>query len=188
MQDLDYDAAVPIYVNRGYLVEYLHTHVFAADHKNILEDFLYQALLVNQFIAMARANAVIDLRISRPHRWLSGKSAELQNWSPIKMNFVLDLIDSVFQRARADGSVLLDPQLDVFKPIADTQPLFRAYREWTDTHDAVLSPNGKVRHLHYKCALAELLDPQDPTNRRTHEKTIEYLQVQATAALSRENV
>lgn len=184
-KDLDYDAAVPIFVNRSYLVQYLHSHVFACEHKNILEDFLYQALLTTQFIAMSRANAIIDLRISRPHRWLAGKSAELQDWSPIQMNGVLDLIDSVFQRARDDGSVLLDPELDVFKPVADKQPLFCAYREFTATHDAVLSPNGKVRHLHYTCAFAELLNPQDETNRRTLEKTIEYLQVQASVALEK---
>lgn len=185
LQDLDYDAAVPIYVNRSYLVNYLHGHICACNHQNILEDFLYQALLTNQFIAMSRANAVIDLRISRPHRWLAGKSTQLQNWSPIKMNGVLDLIDNVFQRARDDGSVLLDPQLDIFKPISDTQPLFQEYRNFTETIDAVLSPDGKVRHLHYKRALAEILDPQDPTNRRTQEKTIQYLQVQAAAALEK---
>lgn len=182
---MDYDAAVPIYVNRSYLVTYLHSHVFASGHKNILEDFLYQALLTNQFIAMSRANAIIDLRISRPHRWLSGKTSELQDWSPIQMNGVLDLIDAVFQLTKDDGSVLLDPALDVFKPIAEKQPLFRAYREFTSTHDVVLSPDGKVRHLHYMCALAELLDPQDETNRGTQQKTIEYLEVQAAAALEK---
>lgn len=172
-------------MNRSYLVKYLHSRVFACDHKNVLEDFLYQALLTNQFIAMSRANAVIDLRISRPHRWLAGKTAELVNWSPIQMNGVLDLIDAVFQRAKDDGSVLLEQDLDVFKPIADSQPLFRAYRDFTDTHDAVLSPNGRVRYLHYKCALAEVLDPKDDTNRRTLSKTIEYIQVQAAAALEK---
>lgn len=172
-------------MNRRYLVQYLYSHVFAVGHKNILEDFLYQALLTNQFIAMSRANAVIDLRISRPHRWLAGKTSELENWSPFQMNGVLDLIDEVFQRATDDGSVLLDPNLDIFKPVADAQPLFRAYRQFTEAHDSVLSPNGRVRHLHYKCALSELLDPQDETNRRSQQKTIEYLQVQARAALEK---
>lgn len=101
------------------------------------------------------------------------------------MNGVLDLIDDVFQRVRDDGSVLLDPQLDVFQSIADTQPLFQAYREFTNTHDVVLSPNGKVRYLHYRRALSELLDPQDETNRRSQLKTIEYLQIQAAAALEK---
>lgn len=61
-QDLDYDAAIPIYINRRYLVEYLHTHVFSVSHKNILEDFLYQTLMSNQYIAMSRANDAFDPR------------------------------------------------------------------------------------------------------------------------------
>lgn len=166
-------------------MEYLHSRVFTADHNNILEDFLYQSLGTTQFIAMARANALIDLRLSRPHRWLAGKSAELPNWSPIRMNWVLDLVDAAFQKIRDDGSSLLDPEWKIFEPVCQLQPVFQEYMDYTYNHDAVLSPNGRVRHLHYKLALAELLDPSDETNKRTHEKTIEYLQVQAAAALTK---
>lgn len=184
-QDLDYDAATPIYVNRPYLVEYLHSHVFSANHKNILEDFLYQALMTNQFIAMSRANAAIDLRISRPHRWLAGKTSELREWSPIKMNWVLDIIDEAFQKAKNNGSALLDPTWEIFADVADAQPLFKEYLEFTYNHDVVLSPNGQTRHLHYKLSLAEILDPADETNMRTQSKTVEYIQVQAAAALEK---
>lgn len=184
-QDLDYDAAIPIYMNRAFLVEYLHSHVFSANHKNILEDFLYQALMTSQFIAMSRANAAIDLRISRPHRWLAGKTSELVEWSPIKMNWVLDIIDEAFQKVKEDGSALFDSTWDIFADVATEQPLFREYLEFTYNHDAVLSPNGRVRHLHYKLSLAEILDPTDETNRRTQAKTIEYVQVQAAAALEK---
>lgn len=166
-------------------MEYLDGLVYASGHSNILEDFLYQALLTDQFIAMSRANGLIDLRISRPHRWLSGKTHELSDWSPIQMNGVLDLIDVVFQQMRDDGSVLLDPDLDIFKTVADSQPLFQAYREFTYEYDVVLSPDGSVRHLHYARALRELLDPEDDTNRRTRARTVEYLQVQAAAALEK---
>lgn len=146
---------------------------------------MYQALLTDQLIAMSRANALIDLRISRPHRWLAGKTHELTNWSPVQMNGVLDLIDDVFQKVRDDGSVILDMGLDILKTKADTQPRFQAYREFTFEHDRVLSPNGKVCHLNYTLALAELLDPQDETNQRSQLKTIDYLQVQAAAALQK---
>lgn len=172
-------------MNRPYLVDYLHSHVFCVNHKNILEDFLYQALMTTQFIAMSRANALIDLRISRPHRWLAGKTAELDNWSPIRMNWVLDLIDEAFQKVRDDGGVLLDPEWEIFAPVAAIQPVFQEYLQFTYQYDAVLSPNGRVRHLHYKLALAELLDPEDETNKRTRDKTIEYLQVQGAAALEK---
>lgn len=179
------DAAVPIYVNRVYLMEYLHARVFSTGHKNILEDFLYQTLGTTQYIAMCRANALIDLRLSRPHRWLAGKSAELPNWSPIRMNWVLDLVDAAFPKIRDDGSALLDPDWQIFQEVCELQPIFQEYMDFTYNHDALLSPNGRVRHLHYKLALEELINPADDTNRATREKTIEYLQVQAAAALEK---
>ena len=37
----------------------------------ILEDFLYITFTSMQYVAMVRANAIIDLVISRPLRWLS---------------------------------------------------------------------------------------------------------------------
>lgn len=101
------------------------------------------------------------------------------------MNWVLDLIDSAFQRIRDDGSALLDPDWDIFAPVADEQPLFKEYLNYTYNHDVVLSPNGRVRHLHYKLALAEVLDPADESNKHTRAKTIEYLEVQAKAALEK---
>lgn len=111
-QDLDYDAAIPLYVDRKYFVEYLHEHVYANDHKNILEDFLFVVFRSQQYVAMTRANAIIDLLISRPMRWLSGKSASLTNWSPFSMGAVLDLVEQFFLRAQHDGSLFLDPELN----------------------------------------------------------------------------
>lgn len=40
-QDLDYDAALPLYIDRPFFVEFLHDRVFEPQHKNILEDILY---------------------------------------------------------------------------------------------------------------------------------------------------
>lgn len=76
-QDLDYDAAVPLYVNRKYFVEFLHDRVFQRKHSNILEDFLYVTFSAIQYVAMTRANAIVDIIISRPLRWLSGKPPAL---------------------------------------------------------------------------------------------------------------
>lgn len=72
-QDLDYDAAVPLFVNRKYFVEFLHERVFVKKHSNILEDFLYVTFTSVQYVAMTRANALVDILISRPLRWLSGE-------------------------------------------------------------------------------------------------------------------
>eukprot|EP00966_Prymnesium_polylepis_P234411 5422510-Prymnesium_polylepis.2 len=128
-QDLPYDAALPIYIGRPYFVEYMQSHVFAAN--NILEDSLYTTLRAEQYIAMARANGLIDLRISRPHRWLAGNSSRLQDWSPIWMNWVLDLMEAAFKKGKADGSFFLDPALDVYAEVTATQPLFKEYLTFT---------------------------------------------------------
>ena len=113
-QDLDYDAAIPMYIGRKYFVEYLHGVIFGKDHSNILEDFLYVAHRSVQFVAATRANALVDLFVSRPLRWLSGNSHRLDNWSPYSMGEALDLVDKFFVKAQLDGSLFFDPALDLF--------------------------------------------------------------------------
>lgn len=105
-QDLDYDAAVPLYVNRRFFVEFLHMRVFQKGHKikNILEDFIYVTFRSTQYVAMVRANALVDILISRPMRWLSGKSSQLVNWSPRSMGEVLDIVEQFFVQAQYDGT------------------------------------------------------------------------------------
>ena len=173
-QDLDYDAAVPLYIMRPYMIEFLHTLVFNAEHSNVLEDFLYTSFRSKQYISMTRANAIIDLAISRPLRWLAGNSYMLDKWSPLSMGRALDLVEKVFEKAAVDGAVLLDPALDIFKEIADEQPLFRSYRKFMYEEDHVMSPDGTTKHLIYKLVHDELLNPQDTSNVETRAKTIEY--------------
>lgn len=182
-QDLNYDAAIPLYVNRKFFVEFLHERVLLKSHQNILEDFLYVTFRSLQYVAMARANAIIDLLVSRPLRWLSGKSSKLQDWSPYSMGEALDLVEQLFERAQHDGSVFLDPALDLFKPIADKQPLFANWREHSLKEETILAPDGKTKHLVWKLVRDELLLPNDATNKLTHQKTIEYLEVQCIAGL-----
>ena len=130
-QDLDYDAAIPLYVMRPYMVEFLHTLVYGADHSNILEDFLYLSFRSVEYIAMTRANALIDILVARPLRWLAGNAYLLDDFSPLDMRVALGLVHDIFVKATDDGSVLLDPSLDMFKSIADAQPLFAEHRKYT---------------------------------------------------------
>eukprot|EP00966_Prymnesium_polylepis_P222071 5138240-Prymnesium_polylepis.1 len=120
-QDLDYDAAVSMYINRKYMVEYLHEKVFSSGHKNILEDFIYVTHCKEEYIGMMRANTIIDLRIARPLRYLAGKCAKLDDWSPYSMGLVQDEIEQLFERSARDGSVLLKPELQIFKSVQDSQ-------------------------------------------------------------------
>lgn len=133
-----------------------------------------------EYIAMMRANALIDLRIARPLRWLASKSAEpeLTDWSPVSMGLVFEKLENLCERAAEDGNVLLDPYLDIFADIARTQPLFREYLDHTYNQEVVRSPDGKTKHLAYRLALAEILSPSDASNTKTTPLTIEYLGVQ----------
>lgn len=185
LQDLDFDAAIPLYIDRPYFIQYLHGIVFGPDHSNILEDFLFVTLRSTQYVAMTRANAIIDLLVSRPLRWLAGKSSQLSEWSAYAMGEALDLVEQLFERAQHDGSLFLDRSLDLFKPISDKQPLFAAWQQDTFERDHILAPDGRTRHLRFKLVRDELLDPIDPSNVATRLKTIEYLEVQCRAALKK---
>lgn len=61
------------------------------------------------------------------------------------MGKVLDLVEQFFLRAQHDGSLFLDPELDIFGPIAAEQPLFAAWRRYTMEEDIILSPDGRTR-------------------------------------------
>jgi hypothetical protein len=130
------------------MVEFLHGLVFGADHSNILEDFLYVSLSSIEYIAMCRANAIIDLLISRPLRWLSGNAYKLDNFSPLDLRIALRLVHDLFKWVADDRSVLLEP-IDVFEPFTRTQENFREWREEMYEKDYVSSPDKSQRYL--KC-------------------------------------
>ena len=99
-QDLAYDAAVALYIDRLYMVKYLHSRVFQDGHSNLLEDFIYVTHRAVEYIAMMRANALIDIRVARPMRWLAGKSAELAaGWSPVTLGLVFEKLEKTFELA-----------------------------------------------------------------------------------------
>ena len=182
-QDLDYDAAVPMFINRRYEVEYLDARVYASDHKNILEDAMYVTRTKLECVAEMRANALIDLRISRPWRWLCGKGAEqLVDWSPYSQGLVLDMLEELSLRIARDGSVLLESQLDIWKEFRLKEPKFQEYFDHLE-HDTVMAPDGKTKHEWYTLALKEVLDPTDATNARTRNLTIRYIQAQLQAGI-----
>ena len=60
-QDLEYEACVPIYMNRTLYVEFLAELADDNDpeHKNILEDFLFNVLVSSDMLAAVRAYAVL---------------------------------------------------------------------------------------------------------------------------------
>ena len=120
---------------------------------NILEDFIYITHRAGEYIAMMRANALIDLRIARPLRWLAGKSSELiGDWSPISMGLVFEKLEKLFERAVQDPKVLFESDLKLFDDVAASQPAFREFLDHMYKEETVLSPNGKKKHLVYEHA------------------------------------
>eukprot|EP00966_Prymnesium_polylepis_P170585 3943481-Prymnesium_polylepis.1 len=103
-QDLAFDGAVPIYVNRGLICEFLHTLIFAPGHSNILEDFLWHTLACVEMVALTRALTLFDLLLSMPLRWLCGKGSELTNWSVYKAGGALDLVEELLIKAADNGA------------------------------------------------------------------------------------
>ena len=184
-QDLDFDGAVAMYVNRRYMVEFLDKRVYGvASHENKLEDAIYVTHTKLEYVAMMRANCVIDLRISLPWRFLSGKGADLDNWSPFSQGIVLDLINNLSERVSQDPSILLDPRTDIWKDIKATEPKFKEYFDHLEA-DTILAPDGKTKHKWYTLALAEALDPADETNRATRDLTLEYLRTMFTGGYAK---
>ena len=189
-QDLAFDAAVPMYILRHRFVEFLHMRVFTADHSNVLEDFLYVTFSALEYVAMLRANAVVDLLISRPLRWLAGCAYKLDNFSPLSLGTIgkkgaLDLIEETMAKAAINGAILLNPELDILAPIAEQQPLFREWREYMFNKKTCLGPDGKTKHLIWKLARTEVLTPSDVTNAHefVQQKTVQYLELQMVAGL-----
>ena len=151
---------------------------------------MYQALCTTEYLAMIRANAIMDLLVARPMRWMAGKSAEMVDWSPYSMGPVLETVEDLFERGAHDGSIFLDAGLYdrthpkyLFKSVADGQAGFCEYLDHMYQEDTVLSPDGQTKHPQYAKALAELINPTDETNRKTRALTIKYLQVQCAAGL-----
>ena len=176
-QDLDFDAAVPLYIMRPYFVEFLHGLVFGAEHSNILEDFLYTVFRSEEFIAMCRANALVDLILSRPLRFLAGKSHEMgeHGWSPVSNTRALDAAEQLLVRGAADGSCFLDEHLDPFQEIAAEQPVFAAWRKHTYEEQTVRAADGVTKHVKFERVRDELFNPADGANATAgvRSKTIE---------------
>ena len=67
-------------------------------------------------------------------------------------------------RAQHDGSLFLDDDLDLFRPIAEKQPLFAAWQRYSLEEEQVRSPDGSTKQLLWKQVRQELLQPLDATN------------------------
>ena len=117
-QDLKFDGCVALFWNRTICLEFLRGYIDCPKSENILDKSLYTILRCNEFVALLRANTLWKFIFSEPFRWLAGKTATLPNWSLYKMGMALELIEKAMEEIAADPSRVLDPELDIFKPVS----------------------------------------------------------------------
>ena len=185
-QDLDFDAAIPMYINRKYIIDFLYPRVTSKNHSNILESSIFVTHAKLEYVAFIRALAIVDLRIALPLHWIAGNGPKLKEWSPFSMGPVLSRIEAVFERGSRNGDVLLcDRSLDIFEPLIDTQPEFKLYIEWLYTKKTATAADGTTKYFLYKEVWDELMHPQDEDNADTRELTIEYLQAACADGLTK---
>lgn len=164
------------------LLEYLREVVFVPDHQNILEDYLWIILRSNEMAAALRVFTLFDLLLSRPMRYLSGKSCELDDWSIFKMNPVFDMIEMCLITVAEDGSALFDPALDFFEDVANEQPRFDAWRK-DFFATKIKSPDGTTYAV-YKEALDEARNPTNVGYQQATNVSIELAQVRSRASVA----
>ena len=175
-QDIVFDGAVPIFVNRKIILEFLKSLIVpGADNK--LENFLWRVLSCNEMTALLRVNTLWKYVFSEPARWLAGKGSELKEWSIDKASGVLDLIEQAMVKVAADGHTLLDPSFDPFASIAAEQPAFRDWRA-----KKLLAGDGTESDIH-RATLSEARSPAGAGNAQATEKVVALAEKIANAAL-----
>jgi len=180
--DAVFDGAVPLYMNRLIILEFIHSLVHGpASKDNILEKFLWRVLESTEMVGLLRVCTLWQTLLTEPLRWLSGKSSMLEDWSMVNSNELLDKTYDVMVAVAADGSVLLDPALDPFASVAVSQPKFAARRA-AQQQQTIKSPDGTV-HLVHTRTLAEARNPSTTGGKETTPITVELARRMANAAL-----
>ena len=180
-QDIAFDGAEPLFVNRKLILEFLHG-LNVPGASNRLEDCLRTLFRSNEMTALLRVCTLYKLVFSEPMRWLAGKHEQLQDFSIVSCSRMLELAEAMFTSVAADGHALLDPSLDPFEEFAEQQPLFR---EWRAAREArvVKAPDGTSFAVH-KEALAEARSPKGAGNAQATETAVAIAEKMAAGALA----
>ena len=180
--DAVFDGAVPLFMNRLIILEFLHPLVHGPAAKdNILEKFLWRVLESTEMVGLLRVCTLWQTLLTEPLRWLSGKSPTLDEWSMVNSNDLLDKAYDLMVAVAADGSALLESTLDPFASISAAQPKFDAHRR-AQLQQTVKAPDGTA-HLSHVCTLQEARCPSSAGGKESTSITIELAQVMANAAL-----
>ena len=183
-QDLAFDGCVALYWNRILCLEFLRGYIDCPKSQNVLDKSLYTQLRCNEFVALLRVNTLWCYVFSDPFRWLSGKTSKLAGWSLYKMGWVLELAEKAMQAIEESPERLLDPALDIFKPVAEELPEFAAWRA-EQLEKEVTAADG-TRYYVAREVLREARTPRPGSgNEQAKAKTLELAKAQATRALEK---
>jgi len=123
-QDIASMAAMAIYWNRNYCVEFLEEmRVHCGREENILANNLWTLLISVEMISVARMWSIFHISIVMPMRWLAGKTHTLKEykWGYISMGQVLDKLKTDLE------SIVEQPEL-----IHDESFMMGMMSKWAD--------------------------------------------------------
>jgi len=173
-QDHKLAAAFELWWNRDLFAEFLIER--SAQEKNVskLRSALESNLFSMEVVGALTARSVLWDKIFEPLRWMSA-SNDLANegWTPLDMAPVYEAVKDIVDRAKVDGAVLLNADLDVFASIAS--PAYVKYKEELLAEQKAL-PNGKTAVWRQQVR-DELYDPKDLTNADARDFTVKLLEV-----------
>ena len=180
-QDITFDGSVPLYFNRKIVLEFLNQLVVVPGAENKLEKAMWRGNRCNEMVAQLRANTLWKFVFSEPMRWLAGKAVGLDGWGLDDQSRVMDAVEQLMITVAADGSTLFDPDYDPYCSFARSQSTFRAWQKQR-MERKVESADGQEHPIN-KLVLAEARDPACAGNQQATKRTIELLELMATAAL-----
>eukprot|EP00966_Prymnesium_polylepis_P102269 2368815-Prymnesium_polylepis.1 len=158
-QDMKLEGWEPILINRLVVLSFLKPIVNVPGKKDDskLDRSVYTSLRCNALTALARASTVFMNVLFAPHRCLAGKAPQLDDWSVVKMDELLDTMASTLGAVAADGEALFDPELGPYESVAEKQPVFAKWRK--ERSEKVVKAHDGTPYFRHVVALAEARSP-----------------------------
>lgn len=183
-QDLAFDGAVALFRNRLICLEFLRGYLDCPKSQNILDKSLYTVLRSNEVVASLRVSVLWKYLFSEPFRWIAGKASKLKGWSYYKVGWALELVEKAMEEVVADPSRLLDPDFDIFAPVAAELPEFAAWRK-EQLERKVLAEDGSEHDL-LREVLSEARAPTEGSgNAQATPMVLKLAKAMAEAALKK---
>ena len=173
-QDGSFEAALPLYLGRKYIVLFLHKMLCSNKNENILQTNLFIVMECVEIIAEVRLASIFFIAVIVPWRWLAGKCHELghRDWGEKDMSIICDLVYDAFALIEEDGERMLDEDfmMGLFSSLYEQLPEFEEYLTWYFEEKAsypVGITNDEERILAIDEARAELFYPSQACNRQS---------------------